>query len=125
FSLVEPLADYAPVDSLASESEYRSPIDDLPFESEERDDAQPFSDREQRFNQAASERREQEPVAPMFQLDVLRALDLLNVRREIKAVIERAFPDKCAAAIVPDIEAALQLSIESPSVIYVTYEGEQ
>ncbi|MFL6213143.1 MAG: hypothetical protein ACJ74J_04530 [Blastocatellia bacterium] len=126
FSLVEPLADYAPMDSYASEFEYRSPIDDLPFESEAAaDDEHRLGEREQRFSEAADERRHQEPGALLFQLDVLRAIDLLNVRREIKAVIERAFPDKCAAAIVPDIEAALQLSIENPSVVYVTYEGEQ
>jgi chromosome segregation protein len=63
--------------------------------------------------------------ASRFQLDVLRAIDLLGIRPEIKAVVERAFPEKCAAAVVPDIEAALHLSIENASVIYVTYEGEQ
>ncbi|MEN3333430.1 MAG: chromosome segregation protein [Blastocatellia bacterium] len=131
FSLVEPLADYASVESFGAASEYHSPIDDLPFESEEASDE---SERgfdepadQQRFNQPTGERRRNEPQAsaPLFQLDVLRAIDLLNVRREIKAIVERAFPDKCAAAIVPDIEAALQLSIENPSVTYVTYEGEQ
>ena len=40
-------------------------------------------------------------------------------------MVERAFPEKCAAAVVPDIEAALQLSIENASLIYVTYDGEQ
>jgi chromosome segregation protein len=111
FSLVEPLADYAPAAGFAAESDYHSPIDDLPFESDD----------------ATGERRrhEHEAAAPLFQLDVLRALDLLNVRREIKGIVERAFPDKCAAAVVPDVEAALQLSIENPSVIYVTYDGEQ
>jgi chromosome segregation protein len=63
--------------------------------------------------------------ASRFQLEVLRAIDLMAVRPEIKTVIQRAFPDKCAASIVPDMEAALQLSIENPSLIYVTYEGEQ
>ncbi|HEY3134610.1 MAG TPA: AAA family ATPase [Blastocatellia bacterium] len=63
--------------------------------------------------------------ASRFQLEVLRAIDLLGLRPEIKTVIHRAFPDKCAASIVPDMEAALQLSIENPSVIYVTCEGEQ
>ena len=63
--------------------------------------------------------------ASRFQLEVLRAIDLLGIRPEIKSIVERAFPDKCAAAIVPDIEAALHLSIENPSVIYVTYDGEQ
>ena len=63
--------------------------------------------------------------ASRFQLDVLRAIDLLGLRHEIKSVVERAFPDKCAAAVVPDIEAALHLSIENASLIYVTYDGEQ
>ena len=74
---------------------------------------------DRRFDEEAS--RE----AGRFQLDVLRAIDLLNLRPGIKTVVERAFPDKCAASVVPDIEAALQLSIENPSLIYVTYEGEQ
>ena len=68
---------------------------------------------------------EAEAHASRFQLDVLRAIDLLGIRPEIKNVVERAFPDKCSAAVVPDIEAALHLSIENPSVIYVTYDGEQ
>jgi chromosome segregation ATPase len=63
--------------------------------------------------------------ASRFQLDVLRAIDLLRMRPEIKTVVERAFPDRCAASVVPDVEAALQLSIENASRIYVTYEGEQ
>ncbi|HVG22130.1 MAG TPA: AAA family ATPase, partial [Blastocatellia bacterium] len=63
--------------------------------------------------------------ASRFQLDVLRAIDLLRMRPEIKTVVERAFPERCAASVVPDIEAALQLSIENASRIYVTYEGEQ
>lgn len=63
--------------------------------------------------------------ASRFQLEVLRAIDLLGIRPEIKTVVERAFPEKCAASIVPDIEAALHLSIENASLIYVTYDGEQ
>jgi len=63
--------------------------------------------------------------AARFQLDVLRAIDLLGIRPEIKTVVERAFPEKCAASVVPDIEAALHLSIENASLIYVTYDGEQ
>jgi chromosome segregation protein len=63
--------------------------------------------------------------ASRFQLDVLRAIDLLGIRPEIKSVVERAFPEKCAASVVPDIEAALHLSIENASLIYVTYDGEQ
>jgi chromosome segregation protein len=132
FSLVEPLADYASAKNFAAEIDYHSPIDDLPFESDEAtgDERQrQLAERrdQQSFNEAAGERRRDELSAnvPLFQLEVLRALDLLNVRREIKAIVERAFPDKCAAAVVPDIEAALQLSIENPSIIYVTYEGEQ
>jgi chromosome segregation protein len=62
---------------------------------------------------------------PKFELDVLRAIDLLGLRPEIKSVVERAFPDKCAASVVPDIEAALQLSIENNARIYVTADGEQ
>jgi chromosome segregation protein len=63
--------------------------------------------------------------ASRFQLEILRAIDLLGLRPEIKTVVERAFPDKCAASVVPDIEAALHLSIENASQIYVTYDGEQ
>ena len=133
FSLVEPVADYAPIDSLASEFEYHSPLDYLPFETEDGAEqaVEAFSD--QTPNQDAdsqvpkrSEHADDESNAGLrFQLDVLRAMDLLHLRREIKVVVERAFPDKCSAAVVPDIEAALQLSIENPSVTYVTYEGEQ
>jgi chromosome segregation protein len=60
-----------------------------------------------------------------FQLEVLSAIELLGLRPEIKAVVERAFPERCAASVVPDMEAALQLSIENPSRVYVTLEGEQ
>jgi len=63
--------------------------------------------------------------ASRFQLEVLRAIDLLGIKPQIKTVVERAFSEKCAAAVSPDIEAALQLSIENPSVIYVTLAGEQ
>ncbi len=63
--------------------------------------------------------------ASRFQLEILRAIDLLGIRPEIKTVVERAFPEKCAASVVPDIEAALHLSIENASLIYVTYDGEQ
>ncbi|HSO73788.1 MAG TPA: AAA family ATPase [Blastocatellia bacterium] len=59
-----------------------------------------------------------------FHLEVLRAIDLLGLRPEIKTVVEHAFPEKCAAAVVPDLEAALQLSIENQSRIYVTSDGE-
>ncbi|MBI3650310.1 MAG: AAA family ATPase [Acidobacteria bacterium] len=60
-----------------------------------------------------------------FQLDVLSAIELLGVKPQIKIVVERAFPDKCAASVVPDMEAALHLSLENPTRIYVTTEGEQ
>jgi chromosome segregation protein len=63
--------------------------------------------------------------ALQFQLDVLSAIELLGVKPQIKIVVERAFPDKCAASVVPDMEAALHLSIENPTRIYVTTEGEQ
>ncbi|HWN98273.1 MAG TPA: hypothetical protein VNS63_03280 [Blastocatellia bacterium] len=39
-------------------------------------------------------------------------------------MVEHAFPEKCGAAVVPDLEAALQLSIENQSRIYVTSDGE-
>jgi chromosome segregation protein len=78
-------------------------------------------------DRTAARRFDQDAVsrASRFQLDVLRAIDLLGIRPEIKSVVERAFPEKCAAAVAPDIEAALQLSIENVSVIYVTHDGEQ
>ncbi|HKV41009.1 MAG TPA: AAA family ATPase, partial [Blastocatellia bacterium] len=60
-----------------------------------------------------------------FELEVLRAVDLMGLRAEIKPVVERAFPDKCGASVVPDVEAALQLSMESGWRTYVTYDGEQ
>jgi chromosome segregation protein len=65
-----------------------------------------------------------EQPAPQFHLEVLRAIDLLGLRPEIKTVVEHAFPEKCGAAVVPDLEAALQLSIENQSRIYVTSDGE-
>jgi chromosome segregation protein len=65
-------------------------------------------------------------AAPVrFQLARLRAVDLLGLRPEIKAAFERAFPEKSFAAVVPDIEAALQLSIENSALIYVAMSGEQ
>src|SRR5262249_32086465 len=61
---------------------------------------------------AAARKFEEEAAsrASRFQLEVLRAIDLLGLRPEIKTVVQRAFPEKCAASIVPDMEAALQLS---------------
>jgi chromosome segregation protein len=60
-----------------------------------------------------------------FQLEVLRAIDLIKIRPEIKAVVERAFPEKCQASVVPDIEAALHQSLEGGWRIYVTPDGDQ
>jgi chromosome segregation protein len=65
------------------------------------------------------------PRTLQFQLDALSAIELLGLKSQIKIVVERAFPEKCAAYVVPDMEAALQLSIENPTRIYVTVEGEQ
>ena len=65
-----------------------------------------------------------EHPAMQFHLEVLRAIDLLGLRPEIKNVVEHAFPEKCSAAVVPDLEAALQLSLENQSRIYVTSDGE-
>jgi chromosome segregation protein len=85
--------------------------------------AREFSDR----NPFAESNREPEPGRDpvRFQLEVLRAIDLIGMRPEIRAVVERAFPDKCAACVVPDVEAALELSMENGWRTYVTYEGEQ
>jgi chromosome segregation protein len=74
---------------------------------------------QQRFDEQAT------AEASRFQLDVLRAIELLGLRPEIRTVVHRAFPDKCDAPVVPDIEAALQLSIENSSQVYVTHDGEQ
>jgi chromosome segregation protein len=74
---------------------------------------------QQRFDEQAT------AEASRFQLDVLRAIELLGLRPEIRTVVYRAFPDKCDAPVVPDIEAALQLSIENSSQVYVTHDGEQ
>ncbi|HEU4389449.1 MAG TPA: AAA family ATPase [Blastocatellia bacterium] len=60
-----------------------------------------------------------------FELEVLRAIDLIKIRSEIKAVVERAFPEKCQASVVPDVEAALHQSLESGWRIYVTPDGDQ
>src|SRR6185295_12257346 len=64
------------------------------------------------------------PEPMQFHLEVLRAIDLLGLRPEIKNVVEHAFPEKCGAAVVPDLEAALHLSLENQSRIYVTTDGE-
>ncbi|HXG92618.1 MAG TPA: AAA family ATPase [Blastocatellia bacterium] len=89
-------------------------------------DSHPQTDESAREDNIVARRFDEHEAAhaSRFQLDVLRAIDLLGLRPEIKTVVERAFPDKCSALVVPDIEAALQLSIENPSRIYVTYEGE-
>ncbi|MGA9773560.1 MAG: AAA family ATPase [Blastocatellia bacterium] len=106
FAFTEPFVEFP-------DAGYQMPMADDDTQSED------FAQDDRRFDEEAN--RE----ASRFQLDVLRAIDLLNLRPGIKTVVERAFPDKCAASVVPDIEAALQLSIENPSLIYVTYEGEQ
>lgn len=62
---------------------------------------------------------------PKFQLDVLRAIDLMGLRPEIRSVVERAFPDKSTASVVPHMEAALHLSMENGWRTYVTHDGEQ
>jgi chromosome segregation protein len=69
--------------------------------------------------------QEREPKPLQFQLEALSAIELLGLKPQIQIVVERAFPDKCGAYVVPDMEAALQLSIENPTRIYVTIEGEQ
>jgi chromosome segregation protein len=63
--------------------------------------------------------------ASRFQLEVLRPIDLMGLRSEIKSVVERAFPDKCAASVAPNMEAALELSMENGWRTYVTFDGEQ
>jgi chromosome segregation protein len=89
----------------------------------------PASNEEERASynepQSLNASMDEEARQPLFQLDVLCAVDLLGLRPEIKTVAERAFPEKCAAAVVPDMEAALQLSIENPSRVYITMDGEQ
>ncbi|HEX8087314.1 MAG TPA: hypothetical protein VF762_00580, partial [Blastocatellia bacterium] len=122
-----PPADFAFAEpfSFFPDAGYQLPDADAPLEGEESEEGArseaPVDHREagRRFDEEANR------DASRFQLDVLRAIDLLRMRPEIKTVVERAFPDRCAASVVPDIEAALQLSIENASRIYVTYDGEQ
>src|SRR5262249_22071652 len=66
-----------------------------------------------------------ESTGMRFELEVLQAIDLMGLRPEIKPVVERAFPEKCAACVVPDVEAALHLSMENGWKTYITYEGDQ
>jgi len=66
-----------------------------------------------------------ESTGMRFELEVLQAIDLMGLRPEIKVVVERAFPEKCAACVVPDVEAALHLSMENGWKTYITYEGDQ
>jgi chromosome segregation protein len=113
FSMIEPLAAWPYEGEIAQANTFA----DSDFESDLLDNRE--VDDRARYDE--HEGRE----AARFQLDVLRAIDLLVCRPEIKSVVERAFPDKCAASVVPDIEAALHLSIENPARIYVTYAGEQ
>jgi chromosome segregation protein len=79
------------------------------------------------FDLLAQQRYDEQSTAEAgrFQLDVLRAIELMGLRPEIRTVVERAFPDKCDASVVPDIEAALLLSIENASQVYITHDGEQ
>jgi chromosome segregation protein len=81
--------------------------------------------KEDKRHRTADSEFQDEPKALQFQLDALSAIELLGLKSQIKIVVERAFPDKCGAYVVPDMEAALQLSIENPTRIYVTVEGEQ
>lgn len=113
-----PPADFSLIDAIV----IRLDADTQPVASDSRIDPAPEAD-----DRAAARQFDEEAAAhaSRFQLDVLRAIDLLGIRSEIKTVVERAFPEKCAASVVPDIEAALQLSIENASFIYVTYDGEQ
>ena len=113
-----PPADFSLVDAIV----IRLDADLQPLISDSHIDPAPEAD-----DRAAARQFEEEAAAhaSRFQLEVLRAIDLLGIRSEIKTVVERAFPEKCAASVVPDIEAALHLSIENASLIYVTYDGEQ
>jgi chromosome segregation protein len=113
-----PPADFSSIDAIVIQLN----ADTHPLISDSHVEAVPESD-----DRAAARQFDEEAAAhaSRFQLDVLRAIDLLGIRAEIKSVVERAFPEKSAAAVVPDIEAALQLSIENASLIYVTYDGEQ
>jgi chromosome segregation protein len=113
-----PPADLTSIDAIVIQLD----ADTQPLISDSHVEAAPASD-----DRAAARQFDEEATAhaSRFQLDVLRAIDLLGIRPEIKTVVERAFPEKCAASVVPDIEAALHLSIENTSVIYVTYDGEQ
>src|SRR4029077_5657944 len=98
-----PPADLSSIDAILIrlDAGTRPPISDSHVE------AAPESD-----DRAAARQFDEEATAhaSRFRLDVLRAIDLLGIRPEIKAVVERAFPEKCAASVVPDIEAALHLS---------------
>jgi chromosome segregation protein len=76
-------------------------------------------------HQLASYVNHDESTGMRFELEVLQAIDLMGLRPEIKAVVERAFPEKCAACVVPDVEAALHLSIENGWKTYITYDGDQ
>jgi chromosome segregation protein len=66
-----------------------------------------------------------EPAGMRFQLEVLQAVDLMGLRPEIRSIVARAFPEKCSACVVPDVEAALHLSMENGWKTYITYGGDQ
>ncbi|HSB10836.1 MAG TPA: AAA family ATPase [Blastocatellia bacterium] len=113
-----PAADFSTIDAVVIQlhDEPESVNSDSRLESTTGADDRPAA---RRFDE------EEASHASRFHLEVLRAIDLLSIRPEIKTVVERAFPAKCSAAVVPDIEAALHQSIENGSLIYVTYDGEQ
>lgn len=101
----------------------------LESDDDDNDDDNDYSHSDSRSyrstQKSEDDRFQDEPKALQFQLDALSAIELLGLKSQIKIVVERAFPDKCGAYVVPDMEAALQLSIENPTRIYVTMEGEQ
>jgi chromosome segregation protein len=91
-------------------------------------DSYPYKPEDDQRSEGQRNKDDERGFAPQtlqFQLEVLSAVELLGLKPQIKVVVERAFPDKCAASVVPDMEAALHLSIENPTRIYVTTEGEQ
>src|SRR5262249_17985697 len=111
--------------SISIERQFQSseaPLPGFMFEPP-RPETWPLVPEQPKFEQSPFDNSEFAPAG--FELEVLRAIDLLGLRPEIKSVVERAFPEKCAASVVPDIEAALQLSIENSSRVYVTNDGEQ
>ena len=101
--------------------------DDAQSEDREQSSIDPEMAASEVFDLLAQQRFDEQSTAEAgrFRLDVLRAIELMGLRPEIRTVVERAFPDKCDASVVPDIEAALLLSIENSSQVYITHDGEQ